>query len=110
VKKKKGGAVQKGEKCDIPDAPFPYIAHAYPLERNFTGRRAEMAKLSDWFFNEPEPVFVLEAIGGMGKSALSWVWVQTEILGKPVEIDGLFCGPFTLNRLKPLSGTWPVMY
>lgn len=94
VKKQKGEAVQKGEKCLSPDAPFPYIAHTYALQRNFTGRQAEMAVLSNWFFNDTEPVLVLEAIGGMGKSAMSWVWVQKEIIGKLVETDGVFWWSF----------------
>jgi len=72
AKKQKGEAVPDGKR-PIPDAPFPYIAHPYALPRHFTGREAELAGLSDWFYNDPEPVFVLEAIGGMGKSAMSWV-------------------------------------
>lgn len=90
-------AAQKGKDTSdscIPLAPFPYITHPYALPRHFTGREAEMAGLSNWFYNDQEPVFVMEAIGGMGKSAMSWVWVQKEIIGKPVETDGVFWWSF----------------
>ncbi|MCX6583676.1 MAG: DUF4062 domain-containing protein [Candidatus Aminicenantes bacterium] len=75
--------------CYIPRAPFPYMAHPYALPEHFTGRRAEMVMLSNWFFNEKEPVLALEAIGGMGKSALSWAWLQKEIIEKAEKTDGL---------------------
>jgi cellulose biosynthesis protein BcsQ len=78
----------------VPLAPTPFIAHPFPLPEHFTGRDAEMALLSYWFHNEMEPVLVLEAIGGMGKSALSWVWMQKEILEKAVEVDGVFWWSF----------------
>ena len=78
----------------IPAAPTPYIAHPYPLPGHFTGRNAEQAMLSNWFFNEKKPVLVLEAIGGMGKSALTWVWLHHQILEPAVEIDGVFWWSF----------------
>jgi hypothetical protein len=74
--KNKGSGNEKGKSAQdscIPRAPYPYIAHPYALPEHFTGRRAEMATLSNWFFNDNEPVMILEAIGGMGKSAMSWV-------------------------------------
>lgn len=67
----------------------PYIPHGYALPRGFTGRKEELAMLSNWFRNTTEPVFVLEAIGGMGKSALSWVWLQQEVLEKNAGLDGV---------------------
>jgi tetratricopeptide (TPR) repeat protein len=82
-----------GPPC-IPFAPAPFIAHPYPLPAHFTGRTAEQAMLSNWFHNEEEPVLVMEAIGGMGKSALTWVWMQQEILERSVEIEGVFWWSF----------------
>jgi len=73
----------------IPIAPTPFIAHPYPLPPHFTGREAEKALLSNWLHNSPEPMLVLEAIGGMGKTALSWVWLQQEVLAKYAELDGV---------------------
>jgi tetratricopeptide (TPR) repeat protein len=78
----------------IPIAPTPFIAHPYPLLQNFTGRDAEQAILSNWLFNEEKPVLVMEAIGGMGKSALTWVWLHNHILEPGVEIDGVFWWSF----------------
>ncbi len=74
----------------IPIAPTPFVAHPYPLPPHFTGREAEKALLSNWLHNGPEPMLVLEAIGGMGKTALSWVWLQQEVLAKNAELDGVF--------------------
>lgn len=78
----------------LPLAPSPYIAHSYPTPEHFTGRDAEMAVLSNWFHNEMETVLVLEAIGGMGKSAMSWVWMQKDIVEKALEVDGVFWWSF----------------
>ena len=78
----------------IPLAPTPFLAHPYPLPEGFTGREAEKARLSHWLHNAPEPVMVMEAIGGMGKSALTWVWLQEEILAKNTDLDGVLWWSF----------------
>jgi hypothetical protein len=78
----------------IPIAPTPFIAHPYPLPPHFTGREAEKAMLSNWLHNAAEPVLALEAIGGMGKTALSWVWLQQEVLEKGAELDGVLWWSF----------------
>ncbi len=57
-----------------------FIAHPYQLQSNFTGRIEERKKLTDWFCNSQCPVVSLTAIGGMGKSALSWVWLNLDVL------------------------------
>jgi len=94
IKEKEGTPVHVEKACLIPAAPIPYMAHPYALPEHFTGRRAEMAMLSNWFFNEKEPVLVLEAIGGMGKSALSWAWLHQEIMDRAVKVDGVFWWSF----------------
>jgi len=65
----------------IPAAPAPYIAHPYSLlqTREVVGRRAELNLLTDWVTaNKQVPsdvrLFNVVAIGGMGKSALTWKW------------------------------------
>ena len=65
----------------IPTAPVPYIAHPYSLlqTREVVGRRAELHQLTDWVTANtivPRDVrlFTVVAIGGMGKSALTWKW------------------------------------
>jgi hypothetical protein len=87
-------ASQKEYEYMIPFAPAPYIAHPYPLPDHFTGRDAERAMLSNWFHNEKQPVLVMEAIGGMGKSALSWVWLDKDIMGRSIEVEGIFWWSF----------------
>ena len=65
----------------IPTAPAPYIAHPYSLlqTREVVGRRDELHLLTDWVTANtivPRDVrlFNVVAIGGMGKSALTWKW------------------------------------
>jgi hypothetical protein len=90
AERKKDGV--HGDRIHLP--PTPFIAHPYPLPEHFTGRDEEMAVLSNWFHNGKEPVLVLEAIGGMGKSAMTWVWMQKEIREKAVEVGGVFWWSF----------------
>lgn len=65
----------------IPPAPVPYLAHPYPLESNFTGRSYERGLLTSWLRASNQPWFVFSAIGGMGKSALTWYWLRNDFLG-----------------------------
>jgi len=48
----------------------------YTLTANFIGRQRELAQLDSWSQNAEKPMMVVEAIGGMGKSALTWEWVN----------------------------------
>ncbi len=65
---------------DIPEPPEPYIAHPYTLlQTNLVGRQAELNLLTDWVANPRSEVYQarilsIVAIGGMGKSALTWKW------------------------------------
>lgn len=78
----------------IPQAPEPYIAHPYTLlqTKDIVGRQNELRLLTEWV-TEPNfssiRLFNIVAIGGMGKSALTWKWFQEiapqELRGK---IDG----------------------
>jgi tetratricopeptide (TPR) repeat protein len=68
----------------IPLPPQPYFARPYPLQQNFTGRAAWRKMLTAWLASEDRPVFALVAIGGMGKSALTWAWLQRDVLGLPL--------------------------
>lgn len=67
----------------IPQSPKPYVAHPYVLlqTKSVIGRRAELNELTDWSTkNEKVPadtrIFSVVAIGGMGKSALTWKWFE----------------------------------
>lgn len=66
---------------DIPAAPEPYIAHPYTLLQTaqVIGRQAELNLLTDWVTKPTSDVYKarilnIVAIGGMGKSALTWKW------------------------------------
>ncbi|MFN0214323.1 MAG: DUF4062 domain-containing protein, partial [Saprospiraceae bacterium] len=65
---------------DIPAPPQPYIAHPYVLSqaKGLVGRQAELGLLTDWFTGKKGlggvRIFNVVAIGGMGKSALTWKW------------------------------------
>jgi tetratricopeptide (TPR) repeat protein len=71
---------------DIPDPPAPYIAHPYTLlhTRDLVGRQAELNLLTDWVTDKLPGTYQVPgssprilnvvAIGGMGKSALTWKW------------------------------------
>ena len=63
--------------------PTPDLVHPYPLQPHFTGRIAERKWLTEWFTTDSRPVCVVEAIGGMGKSALAWFWLHADVLGTP---------------------------
>ncbi|MBF6591837.1 MAG: DUF4062 domain-containing protein, partial [Ktedonobacterales bacterium] len=59
----------------IPVPPTPYLAHPYILGRRFYGRQAELAALDAWAASS-DPMLLIDAIGGAGKSALTWHWTQ----------------------------------
>lgn len=78
------GAIQYDDEGDsstpdadtgIPKPPKPYIAHPYILTRDFFGRKDELAQLDAWAANPNMTTLLVESIGGMGKSALTWEWV-----------------------------------
>jgi hypothetical protein len=65
---------------DIPTPPEPYIAHPYTLlQTSLVGRQAELNLLTDWVTKPGSNLYQarilsIVAIGGMGKSALTWTW------------------------------------
>ena len=65
----------------VPLPPLPHFAHPYPLQEHFTGRVRYRKMLTQWLVGGDCPVFCVTAIGGTGKSALSWAWVQRDVLG-----------------------------
>lgn len=56
-------------------APNLVAYPSYTGAAHFTGRAGELAELDDWCGGDSGPVRVLEAIGGTGKSALTWTWL-----------------------------------
>lgn len=59
------------------------LAHPYPMPPNFTGRVKERKMLTDWLNKDNENrLFILRALGGFGKSALTWHWLTHDVDSK----------------------------
>jgi tetratricopeptide (TPR) repeat protein len=56
-----------------------HLAHPYPMPPNFTGRAIELKMLDDWLADNNNRLFILRALGGFGKSALAWQWINTHV-------------------------------
>lgn len=59
----------------LPRPPAFYAKPPYTPGHAFEGRAQELTTLDDWA-RSADPVMVIEAIGGMGKSMLTWQWVN----------------------------------
>ena len=80
---------------NIPEPPEIYVAHPYTLlqTRDLVGRQQELNLLTDWVAKPSSDVyqariFNVVAIGGMGKSALTWKWFND----------------IAPNEMKPMAG------
>jgi len=82
ARERRPGGARAGGMMPLP--PQPYFAHPYPLQEHFTGRAREREMLTHWLKDDDRPVFALVAIGGMGKSALTWAWLLRDVLGLPL--------------------------
>jgi tetratricopeptide (TPR) repeat protein len=78
----------------LPVPPAPYFAHPYPLQENFTGRLSEREELTEWFTKGTKPMFAYVSIGGMGKSALAWYWLQEDIIKRGLAPEGIIWWSF----------------
>src|SRR5690606_40755759 len=59
---------------------FWNLKHPYPMPPNFTGRVNERKMLIDWLNEDSENhLFILRALGGFGKSALTWHWLTHDV-------------------------------
>jgi len=80
---------------DIPLPPEEYIAHPYLLLQTpeLIGRHKELHLLNQWV-SEPgsdiygRHIFSFVAIGGLGKSALTWQWFNEIAPGKMTDLAG----------------------
>ena len=61
---------------------------------NFTGRVREREELTTWLNDTRDPMFVYEAIGGMGKSAVTWYWLHEDVLNAKLAVDGVIWWSF----------------
>jgi tetratricopeptide (TPR) repeat protein len=64
---------------DKQDPDFWFIPHPYPMPPNFTGRVKELEMLDHWLEDSSDRLFILRALGGFGKSALSWYWLTQRV-------------------------------
>lgn len=71
----------------IPAAPALYANPPYALTYQFVGREQELRDLNRWA-RSGETAMVYEAIGGMGKSALAWEWLQAHAAGQISDLAG----------------------
>jgi hypothetical protein len=83
--------VEEDEEEEKKSIPLPPELYAFPSysDQNapFVGRKAEIKQLNQWAYPESnKAMLILEAIGGMGKSALAWKWMQD----RAVAFDGYF--------------------
>jgi tetratricopeptide (TPR) repeat protein len=69
----------------LPSPPAFHAVPPYVGSAPFTGRLDDLARLDEWG-RSADPLMVVEAIGGTGKSALTWEWAQTRA---PAVVDGL---------------------
>jgi hypothetical protein len=60
----------------IPTPPTFYAEPPYIGSHKFVGRKAQLDVLNDWASAaDPHPVLLFDAIGGSGKSMLTWEWI-----------------------------------
>ncbi len=61
----------------LPRPPAFYAEPAYIGSHQFIGRTSQLRELSDWARSaDPNNLLLLEAIGGNGKSILTWEWIN----------------------------------
>jgi hypothetical protein len=63
----------------IPKPPALYAEPRYIGSHQFIGRRAQLDILNDWAIPaDAHPVLLFDAIGGAGKSMLTWEWITNQ--------------------------------
>ena len=84
---KKPSPPPEGEGTPAPPAFFakPHYLPGFP----FQGRVKELAALADWA-RGPEPVMLIDAIGGMGKSMVAWEWIRNHAPAERADATGRF--------------------
>jgi tetratricopeptide (TPR) repeat protein len=77
------------EPATLPKPPAFYAKPPYTPGHAFEGRAQELSVLDAWA-RSADPVMVVEAIGGMGKSMLTWQWVNHRAPALGVDWAGRF--------------------
>ncbi len=73
-------------------APNPYLRDVSSLPEYWTGRQAERDELDAWLRSEDNPMCCLLAMGGTGKSTLSWSWLDWHVVPaqEDLGLEGIF--------------------
>jgi hypothetical protein len=75
----------------IPSPPALYAEPPYIGSHQFVGRRAQLESLNDWASpTDLHPVLLFEAIGGAGKSMLTWEWTNNHAMTVRQDWAGIF--------------------
>lgn len=92
---------------DIPTAPKVYIAHPYTLlqTHGLIGREQELELLTDWVAKPNSEIYKahilsIVAIGGMGKSALTWKWFNDVAPEEMKPLAGRMWWSSSMNRTR----------
>ncbi len=80
-----------GREDHVPAAPALYAKPRYLGSHDFVGREAQLTTLNDWAHPDGQhSVLLFEAIGGSGKSILTWEWTKRHALGVRGDWAGRF--------------------
>lgn len=82
-------AENTGHNDGIPTSPNFYRVADYIPGHEFVGRTHELEQIDEWA-RDPAPVLLITAIGGMGKSMLTWQWVTKYALKARPDWSGIF--------------------
>jgi 3',5'-cyclic AMP phosphodiesterase CpdA len=72
-------------KTEIQASPKIYYPKPYLLQKHFTGRVKYRQILTEWLTRGNNPIFVLTGLSGSGKSALTWIWFQHDVVGSSID-------------------------
>jgi tetratricopeptide (TPR) repeat protein len=76
---------------EIPAPPAFYAEPPYIGSHGFLGRAAQLETLNAWAVEaDPHPVLLFEAIGGAGKSMLTWEWTNHQAMNVRGDWAGRF--------------------
>jgi tetratricopeptide (TPR) repeat protein len=85
----RGSARDKKKEPRLPSPPALLAIPDFTSGHEFVGRRTELAWLDEWAASD-DPLMVIEAIGGTGKSTLSWYWLKDRAKKVIPNLAGMF--------------------
>jgi len=89
------GAAAPPHANHYPDPPARAACPGYGGSHSFVGRRGELDALDEWADPAGQhPLYVLNAIGGSGKSFLTWHWMETRAVPAAEAADKPWAGRF----------------